>query len=71
MVTCNNCGYEYQSKVLQAPDEETLRSDKDIMENYPKCSQISSHSGADFYWIDPWELDLHYSRLESDIRFYI
>ena len=27
MVTCNNCGYEYKSKVLQTPDEETLRSE--------------------------------------------
>lgn len=25
MVTCNNCGHEYKSEVLQTPDEETLR----------------------------------------------
>ena len=43
MVTCKNCGHEYQSKVLQTPDEETLRSEphEDIMENCPKCNQIS------------------------------
>jgi hypothetical protein len=23
MVTCNSCGYEYESKVFQTPDEET------------------------------------------------
>ena len=52
MVTCSNCGYEYQSKVLQTPDEETLRSEprEDIMENCPKCNQISSHNGPDLYW---------------------
>lgn len=27
MVTCNSCGYEYESRVLQTPDEETLRSE--------------------------------------------
>ena len=59
MVTRSNCGHEYQSKVLQTLDEETLRSEphEAIMENCPKCNQISSHSGADFYWIEPWELD--------------
>jgi hypothetical protein len=44
MVTCNNCGYEYESKVVQAPDEETLRSEppEEIVENCPKCNKISS-----------------------------
>jgi RNase P subunit RPR2 len=52
MVTCKNCGHKYQSNVLQTPDEETLRSEprEDIMENCPKCSQISSYNGPDFYW---------------------
>jgi hypothetical protein len=52
MVTCNNCGYEYESKVVQTPDEETLRSEphKEIVENCPKCNKISSYSGPDFYW---------------------
>lgn len=59
MVTCAHCGYEYQSKVLQTPDEETLRAEprEGIMENCLKCNQISSHNGADFYWINPWELE--------------
>ena len=40
---CKKCGYEYQSKVLQTPDEETLVSEprEDIMENCQKCNQIS------------------------------
>ena len=52
MVTCKNCGHEYKSEVLQTPDEGTLRSEprEDVMENYPKCNQISSYNGADFYW---------------------
>jgi RNase P subunit RPR2 len=52
MVTCKNCGHEYQSNVLQTPDEEALRSKprEDIMENCPKCNQISSYNGPDFYW---------------------
>jgi hypothetical protein len=52
MVTCKNCGHEYQSNVLQTLDEETLRSEphEDIMENCPKCNQISSYNGPDFYW---------------------
>jgi hypothetical protein len=52
MVTCKNCGHEFQSNVLQTPDEETLRSEPrdDIIENYPKCNQISSYDGSDFYW---------------------
>jgi predicted nucleic-acid-binding Zn-ribbon protein len=52
MVTCKNCGYEYKSEVVQTPDEDTLRSEprEDIMENCPKCNQISSYSGADFRW---------------------
>jgi hypothetical protein len=39
IVTCKNCGHEYQSKVLQTPDEETLRSQphKDMMENCPNA----------------------------------
>ena len=51
MVTCKNCGHKYQSKVLQTPDEETLRSElhEDIMVNCPKCNQISSYNGPDFY----------------------
>jgi hypothetical protein len=27
MVTCKNCGHEYKTRVLQTPDEETLRSE--------------------------------------------
>ena len=52
MVTCKNCGHGYQSNVLQTPDEETRRSEphEDIMENCPKCNQISSYNGLDFYW---------------------
>jgi hypothetical protein len=52
MVTCNKCGYEYESKVLQTPDEETLRSEprENIMENCLMCNQISSYNGPDFYW---------------------
>jgi predicted nucleic-acid-binding Zn-ribbon protein len=44
MVTCKNCGHEYKSEVLQTPDQETLRSEphEDLMENCPKCNQISS-----------------------------
>jgi endogenous inhibitor of DNA gyrase (YacG/DUF329 family) len=59
MVTCPHCGYEYQSNVLQTPDEETLVSEphEDIMENCPKCNKISSQNGADFYWINPWGLE--------------
>ena len=61
MVTCNSCGYEYESKVLQTPDEETLVSEphKDIMEMCPKCNQISSYSGPDYYWEQTqlWLLD--------------
>jgi hypothetical protein len=32
--------------------KETLRSEprQDIMENCPKCNQISSYDGPDFYW---------------------
>jgi hypothetical protein len=58
MVTCAQCGYEFQSKVLQTPDEETLRAEprESIMEICPNCNQISSHNGADFYWISPSEL---------------
>jgi predicted nucleic-acid-binding Zn-ribbon protein len=58
MVTCSHCGYEYESKMLQTPDEETLRSEsrEEIMENCPKCNKISSHNVADFYWINPSEL---------------
>jgi RNase P subunit RPR2 len=52
MVTCKNCGHEYQSKVLQTPDEETLRSNtyEKVIENCPKCNQILSYNGPDFYW---------------------
>jgi RNase P subunit RPR2 len=52
MVTCKNCGHEYQSKLLQTPDEETLRSNtyEKVIENCPKCNQISSYNGPDFYW---------------------
>lgn len=52
MVTCKICGHEYKSEVLQTPDEDTLRSEprEDIMENCPKCNQISSYSGDDFRW---------------------
>ena len=59
MVTCAHCGHEYQSKVLQTPDEESLISEsrEGMMENCPKCNKISSHNGADFYWINPWELE--------------
>ena len=59
MVTCSHCGYEYQSEVLQTPDEETLVSEPrdSIMENCPKCNKISSHNTADFYWINPSELE--------------
>ena len=59
MVTCTNCGREYKSEMLQTPDEETLRSEPrvDIVENCPKCNQISSYSGADYIWIEPWQLD--------------
>jgi predicted Zn-ribbon and HTH transcriptional regulator len=43
MIKCKNCGHEYQSKVLQIPDEDALRSGphEDIVENCPKCNQIS------------------------------
>ena len=39
MVMCNSYGYEYESKVLQTPDEETLVSEphKDIMEICPSA----------------------------------
>jgi hypothetical protein len=48
MVTSKNCGHEYQSKVLQTPDEETHEN---VIENCPtKCNQISSYNGPDFYW---------------------
>lgn len=59
MVTCKHCGIEYQSKVLQTPDEDSLIYEprEGVMENCPKCNQISSHSAADFYWINPWELE--------------
>ena len=58
MVTCNNCGHEYKSEVLQTPDEETLiEPPEDIMENCLKCNQISSYDGSDFCWINAWELD--------------
>jgi transcription elongation factor Elf1 len=52
MVTCKNCGHKYKSEVLQTPDEDTLRSEphEDIIENCPKCNQITSYSGADFRW---------------------
>jgi rubredoxin len=52
MVTCRNCGHEYKSEVLQTPDEETLQAEphEDIRENCPKCNQISSYNGPDFYW---------------------
>jgi hypothetical protein len=52
MVTCKNCGHEYQTRVLQTPDEETLRSNtyENVIETCPQCSQISSYSGPDFYW---------------------
>ncbi|HZA70747.1 MAG TPA: hypothetical protein VE548_13715 [Nitrososphaeraceae archaeon] len=58
MVTCFHCGFEHQSKVLQTPDEETLRAEphEDIVENCPKYNQISSRNDADFYWINPLEL---------------
>ena len=38
MMTCKNCGYEYESKVLQTPDEEFLifKSHENILENCPK-----------------------------------
>jgi NAD-dependent SIR2 family protein deacetylase len=59
MVTCSHCGYEYQSEVLQTQDEETLVSEprEGIMENCPKCNKILSHNTADFYWINPSELE--------------
>ena len=40
------------SGLLQTPDEETLRSEplKDIVENCPRCIQISTYNGPDFYW---------------------
>jgi hypothetical protein len=59
MVTCAHCGYEYQSKLLQTPDEETPIAEprEGIMENCPKCNQISSHNRADFYWINQSELE--------------
>jgi hypothetical protein len=43
IVTCKNCGHEYNSEVLQTPDEEILRSEshEDIMENCPKRNQVS------------------------------
>ena len=46
MVTRKNCGHEYESTVLQTPDEETLVSEphEKIMENCPSYSQL------DFYW---------------------
>jgi RNase P subunit RPR2 len=52
MVTCKNCGHEYQTRVLQTPDEETLRSEvhENVIETCPKCGQISSYNGPDFYW---------------------
>jgi transcription elongation factor Elf1 len=52
MVSCKNCGHEYKSEMLQTLDEETLTSElhEDIMENCPKCNQISSYSRPDFYW---------------------
>jgi hypothetical protein len=39
MITCSHCGHEYQSKVLQTPDEETLISEprESIMENCPNA----------------------------------
>jgi hypothetical protein len=47
MVIHKNCGYEYRSKLLQTPDEDTLRSGphEDVMENWSKCNQISSYKG--------------------------
>ena len=47
MATCKNCGHE-----CYKPQMKTLRSEprEDIMENYPKCNQISSYDGPDFYW---------------------
>jgi hypothetical protein len=42
MVTCKNSGHEYQSKVLQTPDEETLTSEthENVIENCPKCNRF-------------------------------
>ena len=42
MVMCNSYGYEYESKVLQTPDEETLVSEphKDIMEICPSAIRL-------------------------------
>jgi hypothetical protein len=39
-------------KGVTNPDEETLRSElhEDVMENCPKCNQISRYNGPDFYW---------------------
>jgi RNase P subunit RPR2 len=52
MVTCKNCGHEYQTRVVQTPDEETLRSStyENVIETCPQCDQISSYNGPDFYW---------------------
>jgi len=52
MQELKNCGHEYKSEVPQTPDEKTLRSEshEDIMENCPKCNQISSYSSPDYYW---------------------
>lgn len=65
MVTCKHCGFEYQSKVLQTPDEDSLIYEprEGVMENCPKCNQTSSHVAADFYWINPLELE---SQLNKD-----
>jgi hypothetical protein len=40
---------------LAYPDIEEAH--EDIMENCPKCNQISSHNEAEFYCINPWKLD--------------
>ena len=51
MVTCKNCGHEYKSEVLQTPMKRfSDLSPEDIMENCPKCNQISSYNGPDSYW---------------------
>jgi hypothetical protein len=49
MVTCKNCGHEYHQRCYKL--QMTLRSEprEGIMENCPKCNQISNHDGPDFY----------------------
>jgi len=56
---CKTVDLNTNQRSYKTPDEVTLVSERreDIVKNCPKCNQISSYSGTDFYWINPSKLE--------------